>query len=224
MGFRADQFIDSVFSHIKGAQGVHCTNCCLVMMKTRLPHCDFVSDQDRALFTQAVANVQPLKGGDTSKVYNKIHNKVQSKAGRLATTELSQKPIVSSTRTRLPLSDHYPPLSSADALYYHSTGDTRIMAKLKSGKIAKDLVLDLHGYKLREAADQLVRCIHQAQSSKYRVVQVIHGKGSSHGYSVIKSHMPHWLQSLPEVLAYTSCRQEDGGTGAVLVLLRRKHK
>jgi DNA-nicking Smr family endonuclease len=55
------------------------------------------------------------------------------------------------------------------------------------------------------------------------VVRIIHGKGkSSEGkLPVLKGKVNSWLRQKGEVLAFCSARPNDGGTGAVYVLLKR---
>jgi DNA-nicking Smr family endonuclease len=55
-----------------------------------------------------------------------------------------------------------------------------------------------------------------------RTVRIIHGKGygSREQAPVLKSRLNHWLRDQQEVLAFCSSRRDQGGTGAVNVLLR----
>ncbi|MBE9552233.1 MAG: Smr/MutS family protein, partial [Proteobacteria bacterium] len=60
-----------------------------------------------------------------------------------------------------------------------------------------------------------------------RCVRVITGKGSFRqgGGGVLKTAVPRWLNETPlqdSILAFTHARRDDGGEGALYVLLRRK--
>ena len=57
-----------------------------------------------------------------------------------------------------------------------------------------------------------------------RCLKIIHGKGLSSDAKlpVLKGKVDSWLRRKGEVLAYCSARPDDGGTGAVYVLLKRK--
>jgi DNA-nicking Smr family endonuclease len=51
---------------------------------------------------------------------------------------------------------------------------------------------------------------------------VIHGKGRSsrNGEPVLKARVGSWLSQRREVLAFCQAKPENGGSGAVLVLLK----
>ncbi|WP_456270009.1 Smr/MutS family endonuclease [Kushneria sp. AK178] len=99
----------------------------------------------------------------------------------------------------------------------------RTLAQLKRGAIAWQAGLDLHGYDLEQARAELEAFLQEARSNRARCVLIVHGKAWSGAarYPVIKSHVNAWLRELPEVLAFCSAQDRDGGTGAVYVLLRR---
>ncbi|WP_106477215.1 Smr/MutS family protein [Phytohalomonas tamaricis] len=106
----------------------------------------------------------------------------------------------------------------------------RTVQQLKRGDIEWQSGLDLHGYTIDEARLQLETFLHEARAERIRCVLVVHGKAwttmasdplSQNRYPVIKSHVNAWLRELPEVLAFCSATPNDGGTGAVYVLLRR---
>ena len=56
-----------------------------------------------------------------------------------------------------------------------------------------------------------------------RCVRIVHGKGlSSEGkLPVLKVKVNSWLRQKDDVLAFCSARPQDGGTGAVYVLLKK---
>ncbi|WP_148254829.1 Smr/MutS family protein [Aidingimonas lacisalsi] len=103
----------------------------------------------------------------------------------------------------------------------------RTYSQLKRGRINWEAGLDLHGYTLDEARQELESFLHDALSRRYRCVLIVHGKARTSissgltDYPVIKSHVNAWLREWPTVLAFCSARELDGGTGAVYVLLRR---
>ena len=53
-------------------------------------------------------------------------------------------------------------------------------------------------------------------------LRIIHGKGlrSRNRMPVLKRKLGHWLMVRDEVLAFCEARPTDGGSGAVVVLLR----
>jgi len=67
----------------------------------------------------------------------------------------------------------------------------------------------------------LLEFIEDAQKAKLECVRIIHGKGlrSEHGPR-LKLMARQFLRDHPQVLAFTSCKPADGGSGAVDVLLK----
>jgi DNA-nicking Smr family endonuclease len=63
-----------------------------------------------------------------------------------------------------------------------------------------------------------------AQRAGLRCLRIIHGKGlrSGHRGPVLKNTANLLLQRTDAVLAFTSARPVDGGTGAIYVLLGRR--
>ena len=53
-------------------------------------------------------------------------------------------------------------------------------------------------------------------------MHIIHGKGghSDNGFSILKSQVVNYLDQHPKVLAYCSCPEEMGGTGALYIHLK----
>gem|GEM_PF-4872805 len=66
--------------------------------------------------------------------------------------------------------------------------------------------------------------INAARDRDLRCVRIIHGKGRRQIDQAprLKQLLARWLPSRPEVLALCSARPQDGGTGAVYVLLKKR--
>lgn len=114
-----------------------------------------------------------------------------------------------------------PNISGSEAVIYSKSGfSPKILKKMKQGVIGSTPSIDLHGHNIEEACQSLSKFIHF--HSNERFIHIIHGKGfhSDNGLSIIKSQVVHYLKQHPEVLAFCSCPQEMGGTGAVFVHLR----
>lgn len=95
--------------------------------------------------------------------------------------------------------------------------------KLRKGQMPVENSLDLHGFNIDEARETLAQFIDYVSLVNARCVRIIHGKGH-HGDEdtpILKNHVNHWLRQHPNVLAFHSCPANDGGTGAVYVLMRR---
>ncbi|MDC0469958.1 Smr/MutS family protein [Candidatus Pseudothioglobus singularis] len=96
----------------------------------------------------------------------------------------------------------------------------KVLKKMKQGNIGSTPSIDLHGYKIEQACQSVSNFIHF--HSDKRFIQIIHGKGyhSDNGLSIMKSQVVHYLKQHPNVLAFCSCPQDMGGTGAVFVHLK----
>jgi len=123
-------------------------------------------------------------------------------------------------------------LQGLDAVDIADTGDEisfrragvqdGVMRKLKRGEYRVDEVCDLHGLRVEEAKGLLREFLADALARGLRCVRIIHGKGKGSGPRgpVIKTAVNMILRKTAPVLAFTSARRVDGGTGAINVLLR----
>lgn len=117
--------------------------------------------------------------------------------------------------------DHF---ASGDALSYKSDGvQDRVLRQLRRGGFRRDAELDLHGLNRDKARAAVIAFIVECRAADRRCVRLIHGKGNGSPNSgpVIKRLLDGWLRKLRDVLAFCSAPPEDGGTGAIYVLLRR---
>jgi DNA-nicking Smr family endonuclease len=85
--------------------------------------------------------------------------------------------------------------------------------------------LDLHGLRTDEAREAFVLFLKQCANREIRCVRIIHGKGlgSANRQPVLKGKVLAWLTQKEEVLAFCQAPAHDGGSGAVLVLLKQPH-
>lgn len=100
--------------------------------------------------------------------------------------------------------------------------DRRTLRKLQRGEIAVGGQLDLHGLTRDGARDALSQFLRAAAESGWRCVCVVHGKGlgSTDQTPILKTLVRRWLVQAAQVLAYAEAGAADGGSGAVLVLLK----
>jgi DNA-nicking Smr family endonuclease len=120
--------------------------------------------------------------------------------------------------------DAEPLLNVDDGLSFRSSNiGPDVMRKLRRGVWAVQAQTDLHGLRRDEARQLLASFLHGAVAQGLRCVQVVHGKGygSPGQHSVLKRAVPSWLVQATEVVAFTQARASQGGSGALLVLLRR---
>jgi len=114
-----------------------------------------------------------------------------------------------------------PNLSASDSVNHSQSGvSPKTLKKMKQGRIGYSPSIDLHGHKVEEACQSLSKFIHYHGDERF--IQIIHGKGynSDQNLSVLKSQVVHYLKQHPQVLAFCSCPQKMGGTGAVFVYLK----
>ena len=105
--------------------------------------------------------------------------------------------------------------------------DRRTATRLRRGKLDVEARIDLHGHTQAQAHRALDGFIMASVDAGRRCVLVITGKGGRGGLGtgVIRAAVPHWLGVAPlrdHVLAINPARQQDGGEGALYVLLRRR--
>ena len=113
---------------------------------------------------------------------------------------------------------------SATAALSFRRGGVRdqVMRRLRRGLYPTEDELDLHGLNQTAARDQLAQFIARSRGAGRRCVRIVHGKGYRSGARgpVLKTAVNLWLRRHLDVMAFTSARMIDGGTGAVYVLLR----
>jgi DNA-nicking Smr family endonuclease len=114
-------------------------------------------------------------------------------------------------------------IAGGDALSFQRAGvRTQVIRRLRRGLIPIEDELDLHGLSQTAARDQLARFLAHNRAAGRRCVRIIHGKGYRSGARgpVLKIAVDLWLRRHLDVMAFTSAKTIDGGTGAVYVLLR----
>ena len=101
-----------------------------------------------------------------------------------------------------------------------------IAKRLHHGEFSIQEHVDLHGLSVEEAHEAFEAFLKEALLTGKRAVLVVHGRGlSSRQGPVLKTKIKEWLTSGPWrkwVIAFTSARTCDGGTGATYILLRQR--
>jgi DNA-nicking Smr family endonuclease len=103
----------------------------------------------------------------------------------------------------------------------------RIMKKLKRGELPVQDHIDLHGLTRLQAEEAVTEFVHRSHKTGLRCVLIVHGRGlnSPDSFPVLKEGLPAWLgrgRTGKRVLAFSTARPYDGGTGATYVLLRKR--
>ncbi|PIQ36356.1 MAG: SMR domain protein [Lysobacterales bacterium CG17_big_fil_post_rev_8_21_14_2_50_64_11] len=102
----------------------------------------------------------------------------------------------------------------------------RVLARLKRGDYAVQDEVDLHGLNEASARKLLQAFLANARRERWQCLRIIHGKGlsSEHGASVLRPVVAHRLSQCGDVLAFASAPQNQGGSGATLVLLQGRQR
>ncbi|AEJ03070.1 Smr protein/MutS2 [Nitrosomonas sp. Is79A3] len=175
---------------------------------------DSAHDEDEmALFYAAMRDVSPLPATD-----------------KLAPSGPKIPPIPrkKNTQEQAPaedaLSDHIAmEIEAGDEWSYLRPGMSRqTLRRLRRGYWGIQDNLDLHGFTRDEARQELSAFLDACVLEKYRCVRVIHGKGlsSKNREPVLKIRIGNWLMQRADVLAFCQAKPEDGGGGAILILLK----
>lgn len=96
--------------------------------------------------------------------------------------------------------------------------------RLQRGQMQIGDRLDLHGSTKEQAHKQLISFISRAVQRNIRNVLIITGKGRE-GHGVLRQLVPIWLKDEPlrqYVNAISYAQQQDGGTGALYIRLKRQ--
>ena len=108
-------------------------------------------------------------------------------------------------------------------LSYTRTGiGPDIVRKLRKGHWVIQDEFDLHGMRRDEAREALADFLREVTRRGLRCVRIIHGKGlgSVNKEPVLKGMVHKWLVQKDEVIAFCQAKAADGGSGALVVLLR----
>ncbi|MGI9274187.1 MAG: Smr/MutS family protein [Endozoicomonas sp.] len=183
---------------------------------------DDQTDDQEALFREAMNGVRPLNS-------KKRHEQHRRPAAEVPDSTLRARRDAAQRRESgggAALSEAWvEPIAPEQKLDFFRPGlqQTRLR-QLRQGLLPIQYQLDLHGYRIEEARDLTVEFLNFCRSKGYTCARIIHGKShrSADRQTTLKSHVNHWLRQLPEVLAFCSAPPSEGGTGSVLILLKRK--
>jgi DNA-nicking Smr family endonuclease len=169
---------------------------------------------DANAFRAAVRDVKPLVQVPSAKGLAKLNPRARlRKAAPTAMENLDDMmPLIATSAA-----------AGSAALSFHRAGvRIQVMRRLRRGLYPTEDELDLHGLTQTAARDSLADFIARSRDSGRRCVRIIHGKGYRSGARgpVLKTAVDLWLRRHTDVMAFTSARAIDGGTGAVYVLLR----
>lgn len=168
---------------------------------------------DAALFREAVRDVEPLASQD------------KVTFSRRRPPPVPRKP----ERNEAPARRQFLPdeasleIEAGDEWIFLRPGVSRqTLRRLRRGYWPVQAQLDLHGFNRDEARLHLMAFLDSSHRQGMRCIRVIHGKGlsSRNQEPILKLRVGSWLSQRDDVLAFCQARPEDGGSGAVVVLLR----
>ena len=97
----------------------------------------------------------------------------------------------------------------------------KLQRRIRQGQLTIEGRLDLHGCNQIQATNALNEFLRMALAAEFRMLIVIHGKGSrSESDSVLKPLVRHWLARQSTVLAWCPAQPKHGGEGASYIYLR----
>ena len=99
----------------------------------------------------------------------------------------------------------------------------KLLRQLKRGQFSVQGDIDLHQMNAAAAQLSIIEFLAEARRDGIRCVRIIHGKGlrSKATGPVLKALTDRMLRRRDDVIAFASARPALGGTGAVVVLLKR---
>ena len=97
-----------------------------------------------------------------------------------------------------------------------------VLRKLRRGHWVVQDAVDLHGLNREQARSSLGEFLAACTKRGLRCVRIVHGKGrrSPGREPVLKGKVQAWLLKRDEVLAFCEPPRNQGGSGALLVLLK----
>lgn len=183
------------------------------------PQAESQSDSD--LFRQAMQGVQPIQHNNIAparQTKKPLTVDAQMLAKRAAAEGIDQHDHAELSDTQAMLN----PVSSEAFLSYKiTTLQNKVFEDLKAGKLHWFDAVDLHGCTIEQAREAVLQLIRMAKRNNETVIKIVHGKGPS---AILKTCVNGWLRQHRDVLAFVSAPAHQGGTGSVLVLLKRNEK
>lgn len=176
--------------------------------------------EDTELLKKALLGVKPIDNQNIADTRVARSKKVdaQTLAKRAAAEGGAEQELTEISDTQAILN----PVASQAALSYRiATLQHKVFEDLKAGKIRWFEAVDLHGCTVEQARAAVLQVLQMAKDENQNVVKIVHGKGPE---AILKTYVNGWLRQHRDVLAFVSAPENQGGTGAVLVLLKRAEK
>lgn len=176
--------------------------------------------EELELFRKQMQGVQKIESGNTVQLDKPRKKKTDAQilAKRAAATGPLETEAMALSDTQAMLN---PVGSQANLSYRIATLQHKVFEDLKAGNLRWFEAVDLHGCTVEEARQAVLQIIQIAKDENQNVIKIVHGKGPE---AILKTYVNGWLRQHRDVLAFVSAPEKQGGTGAVLVLLKRAEK
>jgi len=183
-----------------------------------------LSDDDMRVFEQAMSGVKPLSQSERRQRAALANPPPAPRRSRAASDDaLARADLADLVQKH----DRFVLDEVGEAVSGLAPGiDRKLLQRLRGGDYPVEAELDLHQRSRAAAGVELERFLARARADGRRCVLVIHGRGLGSGPEgpVLVAATRDWLTQGPlrrHVLAFTSAPPALGGTGAMVVLLRR---
>ncbi|HEY8011738.1 MAG TPA: Smr/MutS family protein [Rudaea sp.] len=173
-----------------------------------------ISEEDRHLFQQAIGAVRPIK--------QRVAPVAKPRPAPEPLQSLLDEARVSSELIDSAIDPAQ--IEVGEELSYLKDGHSpQLLRKLKRGQFSVADEIDLHQMTAAVARSAIAQFLAECKREGRLCVKIIHGKGlrSRNEGPVLKRLVDSLLRRRADVLAYASAKANDGGTGAVIVLLKR---
>jgi DNA-nicking Smr family endonuclease len=174
---------------------------------------------ERTLFARAAGDVQPL--AEHRARHRRVHLAPDHPPPVALQQQLDEVRVLHEA-----ISDEFDAATLLDideALSFSRPGvGPDVTRKLRKGAWSIQGEIDLHGLRRDEAREALAEFLRESAKRGWRCVRVVHGKGlGSPGKTpVLKGKVHSWLVQKSEVIAFVQARADEGGAGALVVLLK----
>jgi DNA-nicking Smr family endonuclease len=170
---------------------------------------------DAALFRREIGPVQPVIAR------TQAHHQIEPPLPDAKMSRADEAHVIEELAA---LPDDIHRLDGAEQMSYLADGySPKLLRKLKRAQFRVNDELDLHFENQATAGKMLHKLLNEARGNEQLCVLIVHGKGRHSGETgaALKTMVDLELRRRKDVLAFCSAPPGMGGTGAVLVLLKR---
>ncbi len=195
-----------------------------------VPHVSVDPDHpeyEQRLFVKAMAEVTPIPRGKYFEADFELPPDIFDDPGSIFNDDLIDPESLLRLKNLVEKGEGF--VLSDTSEYIEGTGycdNPELTDRLHRGDFSMQAYVDLHGLGAEAAQEVFDGFMKEAILTGKRAVLIVHGRGlSSPAKPVLKTKVQDWLTRGPWrkwIIAFSSARACDGGTGATYVLLRRQ--